>query len=428
MVTATATTSTRLKIFATLHLGQPVIIERSPDRPNLKYSATYVNKSLPFQQIFQEIIKELRENGPNTARTMIYCQTRKQSAIIFRTFTMLLGNNLFNGSKQPKNRIVEMYHAGTPATVKKHIVQNLSLDDGHIRCLVTTVAFGMGVNCKKVRKIYHMGPAKNIECYVQESGRGGRDGLPAVCVLLYNGLLSSHCEQDIKEYCKTQMCRMETLFTQFDEQPKKVMPEHDCCDNCAAKCSCGSQDCGEVFRLEISDSVEVPGSSEMKTRPVTPKNKVNLRNALKTYRKDEVNKQITKLKHLISCPNVLLELGDFFIDQVLDSCHKIFTVQDVFNYVEVWRQEHAISILKIISDCFGDIELVAELDFEPLCDQDIDTDMDWEEVRNDSSLMDMAESFNEDTDTDLTDWDDTVAAATSLNRSSFLGSIVNNLP
>lgn len=91
--------------------------------------------------------------------------------------------------------------------------------------------------------------------------------MPAVCVLLYNGLLSSHCEQDIKEYCKTQMCRRETLFTQFDEQPKKVMPEHDCCDNCAAKCSCGSQDCGEVFRLEISDSVEVPGSSEMKTRP-----------------------------------------------------------------------------------------------------------------------------------------------------------------
>ena len=103
-----------------------------------------------------------------------------------------------------------MYHAGTPTNVKKHIVDNLS-SDGHI-CLITTVAFGMGVDCKKVRKIYHMGPAKNIECYVQESGRGGRDGLPAVCVLLYNGILSNHCEQDIKDFCKTEACRREELF------------------------------------------------------------------------------------------------------------------------------------------------------------------------------------------------------------------------
>ena len=109
---------------------------------------------------------------------------------------------------------------GTPTTVKKHIVENLSLDDGHIRFLITTVAFGMGVNYRKVRAIYHTGPAKNIECYVQESGRGGRDGLPAVCVLLYNGILPNHCEQDIKDCCKTEMCRRDTLFAPFNENPK----------------------------------------------------------------------------------------------------------------------------------------------------------------------------------------------------------------
>ena len=43
-------------------------------------------------------------------------------------------------------------HAGTRAAVKKHIVDNALWDDGHIRCLITTVAFGMGVNCKRVRK------------------------------------------------------------------------------------------------------------------------------------------------------------------------------------------------------------------------------------------------------------------------------------
>ena len=55
----------------------------------------------------------------------------------------------------------------------------------------------------------------------------------------------------------------------------------------------------------------------------------------------------------------------------------MFDLQDVFNYVEVWRKEHAIAILNIISQCFGDIEKVALFD-------DLDVDMDWEEVRDDS--------------------------------------------
>lgn len=119
---------------------------------------------------------------------------------------------------------------------------------------------------------------------------------------------------------------------------------------------------------------------------------------------------------------MLLELGDFFINQVLENCHKIFKVQDVFNYVEVWRKEHAIAILDIIGGCFGDIQKVAELDVELM--EDIDIDMDWEELRDDSTLLDMAESFDDGS----TDCDETLMAATSLNSSSFLGSIVNNLP
>lgn len=188
-----------------------MIIERSPERTNLKYTSVYIAASMQFEQIFRDVIEELKEHGSETERTMIYCQIRKQTSIIFRTFSLFLGDQLYHGEKKTQNRIVEMYHAGTPTNVKKHIVDNLS-SDGHIRCLITTVAFGMGVDCKKVRKIYHMGPAKNIECYVQESGRGGRDGLPAVCVLLYNGILSNHCEQDIKDFCKTEACRREELF------------------------------------------------------------------------------------------------------------------------------------------------------------------------------------------------------------------------
>ena len=54
-----------------------------------------------------------------------------------------------------------------------------------------------------VNRIIHFGPAKNLECYIQECGRSGRNGQPSVCLLLYNGLLAAHCNMDIKEYSYT---------------------------------------------------------------------------------------------------------------------------------------------------------------------------------------------------------------------------------
>ena len=58
----------------------------------------------------------------------------------------------------------------------------------------------MGVDCKGVNRIIHFGPAKTIEAYLQECGRGGRDGKPSTCYLLYNGPLYGHCQDDIKKF------------------------------------------------------------------------------------------------------------------------------------------------------------------------------------------------------------------------------------
>ena len=82
-----------------------------------------------------------------------------------------------------------------------------------------------------------------------------------------------------------------------------------------------------------------------------------------------------------------------FIDQVSNNCYNIFDLQDVFNNVEVWRKEHAIAIVNI-SQCFGVIEKVAQLDIGLF--DDLDVDFDWEEVRHDSLLMDMVQSLEED--------------------------------
>ena len=110
-----------------------------------------------------------------------------------------------------------MYHAGTPEPVKKHISKDVSKEDGHIRVLISTIAFGMGVDCKQISRIVHFGPSKNIECYIQESGCAGRDGCKSKCILLFNGLLSKHCAQDMKEFLHNdKICRRELLMKAFD--------------------------------------------------------------------------------------------------------------------------------------------------------------------------------------------------------------------
>ena len=159
ILTATATKATKEEILNTLHLsGEDVkFIEQSPDRPNIKYCAQYLDKNEPLEASFSTVIEELKTMHGNTPRTLIYCQSRKQCSVLFRMFEVFLGHCIFQGTIKPQNRIVEMYHAGTSSRVKEHIVDNMASDEGHLRVLISTIAFGMGVNCKKVRRVIHFG-------------------------------------------------------------------------------------------------------------------------------------------------------------------------------------------------------------------------------------------------------------------------------
>ena len=95
--------------------------------------------------------------------------------------------------------LVEMLHSCTPAANnKQYILHSFQSEDGTICVLVATIAFGMGVNCKGVHRVIHYGPSKNVEAYVQETGRAGRDGTQSHAYILYHGILLNHVEGDIK--------------------------------------------------------------------------------------------------------------------------------------------------------------------------------------------------------------------------------------
>lgn len=253
ILTATATKATKNEILSSLHLKDNNVkfIEQSPNRANLKYTVQYVDNNVALQTAFSSLIAELKTLGSKTPRTLLYCQTRKQCHILFRVFEVFLKEKIFHAAHKPKNRIVDMYCAGTPNSVKEHIAENMADRIGHLRVLISTVAFGMGVNCQKVGRVIHFGPSKSVEMYLQECGRAGRDGLPSTCILLYNGLLSTHCEKDMKEYLAINVCRRKWLMNHFGfsteiENYQSAEP-HSCCDICASACLCGSDACPDLW-------------------------------------------------------------------------------------------------------------------------------------------------------------------------------------
>ena len=88
ILTATATGETKSEILKTLHLDDKEIkiIEQNPIRPNLKYYIHYLDNSVSFSTAFSSLINELKAEGKQTPRTLIYCQTRKQCSVLFRVF------------------------------------------------------------------------------------------------------------------------------------------------------------------------------------------------------------------------------------------------------------------------------------------------------------------------------------------------------
>ena len=85
----------------------------------------------------------------------------------------------------------DAYHAGLPAHVRRDVQRRFVAEE--LSVVVATVAFGMGIDRSNVRWVVHAGCPRSLEHYQQESGRAGRDGLPAECVLLFGGAdLSTH--------------------------------------------------------------------------------------------------------------------------------------------------------------------------------------------------------------------------------------------
>jgi ATP-dependent DNA helicase RecQ len=161
--TATATTRVRTDIVEQLRLQDPTILVGTFDRPNLAY------RIIPRVDAATQILEVLRRHPKQAA--IVYCITRKESEALAYVL-------------QTQGVRAAFYHAGMDADERRRTQDAFAHES--IDVVVATVAFGMGIDRSDVRCVIHASMPKSVEHYQQETGRAGRDGLPAECVLLYS--------------------------------------------------------------------------------------------------------------------------------------------------------------------------------------------------------------------------------------------------
>ncbi len=114
--------------------------------------------------------------------------------------------------------------------------------DSCLRVVIATIAFGMGLDCPNVRRVLHWGPSSDIELYLQETGRAGRDMRPAQAILYHGAedVTVRDLDKNMKEYVANKdSCRRKMLLKHFDSctAPTEVKLCL-CCDVCERECSC----------------------------------------------------------------------------------------------------------------------------------------------------------------------------------------------
>ncbi len=222
--TATATARVRRDIAAQLGLRDPVELVGSFDRPNLVYRV--LARANLKRQLTEVLARHHGQAG------IIYCTSRREVDALAAWLSE-------SGVR------ARPYHAGL-SDDERHRNQDAFLEE-HADVVVATVAFGMGIDRSDVRFVVHAGAPQSLEHYQQESGRAGRDGLEAECVLIYSGadflkwrvMLERNAEwtearrtllRDMERYASAVSCRHRYLVGYFGQSYER----EDCgaCDFC----------------------------------------------------------------------------------------------------------------------------------------------------------------------------------------------------
>jgi ATP-dependent DNA helicase RecQ len=229
--TATATPRVQEDIVRELGLRDPAVLVGRFDRPNLVY------RVVPRIDLRRQVMEVLSRHTGEAA--IVYCVSRKETE---RLAAYLEGQGVS----------ATHYHAGMESAARRRAQERFTREE--IDVVVATVAFGMGIDRSNVRCVMHAAMPKSVEAYQQETGRAGRDGLEAECVLFYSPadtqkwealvrkgaeeagadatVVEAHLELlgHMRKFCEAPVCRHAALSAYFGQ----TLESGDCgaCDAC----------------------------------------------------------------------------------------------------------------------------------------------------------------------------------------------------
>lgn len=215
--TATASENVLSRVSEVLFDGEAKIVRSESDRPNIHYQVIkcYAKKRTAF-------LLALTEQKP----LIIFCGTRAKSEDMARELSAYCGNDK-----------VKFYHAGMSREEKQKVEKWFYPKDDAILCC--TCAFGMGVDKKNIRTVIHLEPSPSAESYIQEAGRGGRDGEISNAIFLwsfydhkkFSAIKENDRRKVMQKFAESKTCRRQILLDALGGEQAAC----DGCDVCSGK-------------------------------------------------------------------------------------------------------------------------------------------------------------------------------------------------